>query len=330
MTVRRAACRGDAVATILRAALQDVRLSYRATGVLAAVLSRPLDWRTSAAQLARERPTGEGRDAVLSALRELETCGYLTRHVERDQAGRLTTTWDITDAPGTDSPDERPTQVTGITAGQTGAWKTGSGQPGSGPPGVLHIERQPLETPPPTPQPTIPAAGAHRAAAAETTTQAMEVVDENSGQDDDALAAAAAAVAALLGALTVSLPPALAAAVRAARRGPVTRALEAMAGDGWTSEQVAHLAAARSWQGAHTGAVVVWLRGLTVLDQPGAAALRGPARQCCPEHPGVQLRAGCCDVCLRQAATAQPPTEILDVLARRRGRRARQTAGDRI
>lgn len=327
MTVRRAACRGDAVATILRAALQDTRLSYRATGVLAAVLSRPLDWRTSAAQLARERPTGEGRDAVLAALRELETCGYLTRHVERDQAGRLTTTWDITDAPGTDSPDDRPVQVTDITAGQTDAWKTGSGRPGSGSPGVLHMERQRLETPPPTPQPTVPAAGAHRAATGEATTQAMEVVDGSSSEDQGELALA---VGALLDALTAALPPALAAAVRAARRGPVTRALEAMAGDGWTPEQIAHLAAARSWQGAHTGAVIVWLRGLTVLDQPGAAALRGPARQHCPEHPGTPLRAGCCDVCLRQAATAQPPTEILDVLARRRGRRARQAAGDRI
>lgn len=52
-------------------------MSYRAQGVLTALLSRPDDWRASAARLAAKRK--EGRDAVEAALRELDALGYLIR-----------------------------------------------------------------------------------------------------------------------------------------------------------------------------------------------------------------------------------------------------------
>lgn len=140
MSVRRAASAGDKVAVLLRAALQDERLSFRARGVLASVLSRPMDWQTSAARLARQTPT-EGRDALKTALQELETCGYLRRIRWQNELGRWEWSWDITDDPVAIPADEPPVtpQVTDITAGQTigGSTVDGSAEDGSaedGPP----------------------------------------------------------------------------------------------------------------------------------------------------------------------------------------------------
>lgn len=57
--------------------LQDERVSYRALGVLGHLLSLPDHWQTSATKLAERRK--EGRDAVETALSELDEAGYLIR-----------------------------------------------------------------------------------------------------------------------------------------------------------------------------------------------------------------------------------------------------------
>ena len=70
--------------------LRDVTLSNRACGLLSRILSLPDDWNFSASGLASL--SRDGRDAVLSELKELEKAGYLKRRTVRDGGGRITDT----------------------------------------------------------------------------------------------------------------------------------------------------------------------------------------------------------------------------------------------
>jgi helix-turn-helix protein len=101
MIVTRAPRPSDHYAQIHNEALRDERLSFRARGVLAYLLSLPPGWSTDSRTLASK--AREGRDAVRNALRELEACGYLVTHRDRDEQGRWRTSTTVFDTPQVDT-----------------------------------------------------------------------------------------------------------------------------------------------------------------------------------------------------------------------------------
>lgn len=82
---------------ISNAVIRDSRLSYRARGVLLEILSRPDNWRVSGESLARSGK--EGRDAILTALKELRDCGYIRMVKERKEDGTFVTNNYVYDKP---------------------------------------------------------------------------------------------------------------------------------------------------------------------------------------------------------------------------------------
>lgn len=86
MIVRRQ--RRDRFTIVDNGAIEDDRLSFKALGLLAYLLSRPDGWRASYRQLATVRRDGEA--SVRSALKELELAGYMTRTRMRCEGGKFT------------------------------------------------------------------------------------------------------------------------------------------------------------------------------------------------------------------------------------------------
>ena len=128
MTIRRAPRPQRGFTIISNDVLRDARLSYRARGVLAAILSRPDNWRTSAIDLAHEGR--EGRESILTALKELEATGYLVRTKRQDEKGRWVSETVIYDTPQTVGAPE-------ADCASTGVGKPGSGFPGPGRPDAI-------------------------------------------------------------------------------------------------------------------------------------------------------------------------------------------------
>lgn len=90
--------RPDAGYTVLsNACLRDARLSMRARGVLALLLSYPEDWRTDASGIAAQ--CSEGRDAIRTALAELRTVGYMVQEKRQNERGQWTTVTVVYDSP---------------------------------------------------------------------------------------------------------------------------------------------------------------------------------------------------------------------------------------
>ena len=78
----------DNFTVLPNALLQDKRLSFKARGILCLMLSLPQNWQTYSSWIQEQGM--EGREAVQSALAELEALGYLQRNPEKDdQTGRF-------------------------------------------------------------------------------------------------------------------------------------------------------------------------------------------------------------------------------------------------
>lgn len=86
--------------------LEDPRMSFKAKGLLAYLLSKPDHWRISDRHLATA--SKDGRDAVQAGLKELERFGYLVRRKEHGSDGRWVHFSMIFDEPQVDGDDPAP------------------------------------------------------------------------------------------------------------------------------------------------------------------------------------------------------------------------------
>lgn len=77
----------DNLAFFDRTVLDDENLSWRAKGIAAYLLSHPNQWAIKTNDL--KQRSKDGRDAVLSGLKELEDAGYLERTKTRDETGKF-------------------------------------------------------------------------------------------------------------------------------------------------------------------------------------------------------------------------------------------------
>lgn len=96
--IRRAPRPSSGYVTLRNEIARDARLSYKARGLLTAILSRPDNWEITSDALAAES-AGDGRDAVRSGLKELRKVGYARVFDERDARGRLERVYEIYDEP---------------------------------------------------------------------------------------------------------------------------------------------------------------------------------------------------------------------------------------
>ena len=93
-------------------ALVDKRISLKAKGLYAVLMSKPESWNVSYRGMMQE--LREGQTAILNALKELEEAGYLVRRRLRDTDGKVTTFNELHETPRTvrgKSTRGKPTQL---------------------------------------------------------------------------------------------------------------------------------------------------------------------------------------------------------------------------
>lgn len=121
--------------------LDDPRISFRAKGVIAHLLSKPGDWRTNYRYLMTVGPDGQA--AVLAAMKELETFGYIVREKTQDRRKRWTTHVSVV---------ETPSKLRGLPT--PGSPTPGSPKPGRPTPLVnMDSKKENKTTDPPYPPP---------------------------------------------------------------------------------------------------------------------------------------------------------------------------------
>ena len=109
MSIRRSRLTFDNYAQIPNAWMRDARLSRKARGLLAELLTHRVGWEITIDSLVANGP--EGRDAVRSAIKELERFGYLRRaRIRRDDGTLSGADYELRepekDAPTSENPTE--------------------------------------------------------------------------------------------------------------------------------------------------------------------------------------------------------------------------------
>ena len=90
--------------------LRDKRLSYRARGVLAYLLTRPDNWEVKMEEVTANGT--EGRDAIRKVMRELEHFGYASLEPCRGKGGKVVgRSWVVKETPNTTESLKIPTSV---------------------------------------------------------------------------------------------------------------------------------------------------------------------------------------------------------------------------
>lgn len=88
MSILRVKKRENPYAQIDNRVLNDIRLSFKARGIAAYLLSKPDDW-TIVVQDLINQSEKDGRESIQSGLRELKMVGYLKLEPMRDESGKL-------------------------------------------------------------------------------------------------------------------------------------------------------------------------------------------------------------------------------------------------
>lgn len=97
MAIRRAK-RGTNFTMISNVGLKDERLSLKATGLLAYMLSLPDDWVFYESELSKRKK--DGKQSVRSGLKELQDAGYLIKSQTRTEGGKFgSVDWELHDEP---------------------------------------------------------------------------------------------------------------------------------------------------------------------------------------------------------------------------------------
>ena len=86
----------QAFTTITNGTLRDERLSFKATGILAYLLSLPDDWSVSQNHMGTVKV--DGRESVMAGFKELQAAGYLKKQLNRSASGNVeSVTWLVCD-----------------------------------------------------------------------------------------------------------------------------------------------------------------------------------------------------------------------------------------
>jgi uncharacterized phage protein (TIGR02220 family) len=94
-----------------RTALNDERLSWKAKGIVAYMLSMPDDWKFYVTELSGHAKDGE--DSLRSGIKELKKCGYIKRYPVKDEKTKKIIEWEthVYESPQVEEPQEEKPDV---------------------------------------------------------------------------------------------------------------------------------------------------------------------------------------------------------------------------